>query len=53
MVRHPDGSVKCYSWELGKWNLVGDVTGASGGSQASSGKTLYEGKVGFLLFIYI
>lgn len=45
MVRHPDGSVKCYSWELGKWNLVGDVMGASGGSQASSGKTLHEGKV--------
>ncbi|XP_046812182.1 phospholipase A-2-activating protein isoform X1 [Lucilia cuprina] len=44
MVRHADGSVKCYNWELGKWNLVGDVTGASGGSQASSGKSLYEGK---------
>ncbi|XP_022227828.1 phospholipase A-2-activating protein [Drosophila obscura] len=44
MVRHLDGSVKCYSWELGKWNLVGDVTGASGGTQASSGKNLYEGK---------
>ncbi|XP_054743311.1 phospholipase A-2-activating protein-like [Anastrepha obliqua] len=44
MVRHQDGSVKCYSWELGQWNLIGDVTGASGGSQASSGKTLYEGK---------
>lgn len=48
MVRHPDGSVKCYSWEQGKWNLVGDVTGASGGSQASSGKTLHEGKVKLL-----
>lgn len=46
MVRHADGSVKCYNWESGKWNLVGDITGASGGSQASSGKSLYEGKVG-------
>ncbi|XP_050319721.1 phospholipase A-2-activating protein [Bactrocera neohumeralis] len=44
MVRHQDGSVKCYAWQLGQWTLVGDVTGASGGSQASSGKTLYEGK---------
>ncbi|XP_016954998.1 phospholipase A-2-activating protein [Drosophila biarmipes] len=44
MVRHPDGSVKCYSWELGNWNLVGDVSGASGGTQASSGKKLHEGK---------
>lgn len=45
MVRHQDGSVKCYVWQLGQWTLVGDVTGASGGSQASSGKTLYQGKV--------
>ncbi|XP_002074268.2 phospholipase A-2-activating protein [Drosophila willistoni] len=44
MVRYPDGSVKCYSWELGKWNLVGDVTGATGGTQTSSGKKLHEGK---------
>jgi len=45
MIRHQDGSVKCYIWELGAWKLVGDITGASGGSEASSGKTLYEGKV--------
>ncbi|XP_067623064.1 phospholipase A-2-activating protein [Eurosta solidaginis] len=44
MVRHQDGSVKCYAWQSGQWNLVGDVTGASGGSQKTSGKTLYEGK---------
>lgn len=44
MVRHADGSVKCYSWELGKWNLVGDVTGATGGTQATSGKKMHEGK---------
>lgn len=45
MVRHQDGSVKCYAWQLGQWTLVGDVAGASGGSQASSGKILHEGKV--------
>ncbi|XP_030555223.1 phospholipase A-2-activating protein [Drosophila novamexicana] len=44
MVRHVDGSVKCYVWELGKWSLVGDVTGATGGTQANSGKKLHEGK---------
>ncbi|XP_004531201.1 phospholipase A-2-activating protein isoform X1 [Ceratitis capitata] len=44
MIRHQDGSVKVYNWELGQWILVGDVTGASGGSQATSGKTLFEGK---------
>lgn len=44
MVRHPDGSVKCYSWEMGNWNLVGDVMGGTGGTQASSGKKMHEGK---------
>ncbi|KMY87437.1 phospholipase A-2-activating protein [Drosophila simulans] len=44
MVRHADGSVKCYSWTLGNWNLVGDVSGASGGTQSNSGKKLHEGK---------
>uniref|UniRef100_A0A1A9WEX5 Phospholipase A-2-activating protein n=1 Tax=Glossina brevipalpis TaxID=37001 RepID=A0A1A9WEX5_9MUSC len=44
MVRHTDGSIKCYNWSLGKWNLVGDVTGASGGTQNTSGKILHEGK---------
>lgn len=45
MIRHADGSVKCYSFEQGKWNLIGDVTGATGGSQETSGKKLHEGKV--------
>lgn len=45
MVRHPDGSVKCYMWELGNWKLMGDVTGASGATQETSGKKLHEGKV--------
>lgn len=44
MVRHADGSVKCYTWTLGNWNLVGDVTGATGGTQSNSGKKLHEGK---------
>lgn len=44
IVREKDGRIMCYKWEAGQWNLVGDVTGASGGDQASSGKTLFEGK---------
>lgn len=44
MVRFPDGVIKCYSWELGKWNLIGDVTGASGSTQETSGKVLFEGR---------
>ncbi|KAI8043598.1 hypothetical protein M5D96_004931, partial [Drosophila gunungcola] len=39
-----DLAVATRNWELGNWNLVGDVTGASGGTQASSGKKLHEGK---------
>ncbi|XP_055859180.1 phospholipase A-2-activating protein [Episyrphus balteatus] len=42
ICRHPDGSVKCYIWENSKWNLVGDVTGATGGPSAS--KKQFEGK---------
>lgn len=44
IVRHPDGKVNCYQWSSGQWSLLGEVSGASGGSQQSSGKTLYEGK---------
>lgn len=44
MVRQPDGKVFCYQWENNKWNAIGEVTGASGGTQSTSGKTLYEGK---------
>ncbi|XP_013391939.1 phospholipase A-2-activating protein-like [Lingula anatina] len=35
-----------YQWSMAesKWVKVGDVVGASGGSQETSGKTLYEGK---------
>lgn len=44
IVREKDGRIMCYKWEAGQWNLVGDVTGASGGDQQSSGKTLFEGK---------
>lgn len=45
MVRFPDGIVKCYVWEVDKWTLIGDVTGASGSTQETSGKVLFEGKV--------
>lgn len=29
----------------GAWKKVGDVMGAAGGTQATSGKTLHDGKV--------
>lgn len=44
IVREKDGRIMCYKWEANQWNLVGDVTGASGGDQQSSGKTLHEGR---------
>ena len=44
MVRHPDGKIICYQYANGKWNALGDVVGAAGGTQASSGKTLFDGK---------
>lgn len=44
IVRERNGKVMCYQWSNGTWNLVGDVTGASGGDQQTSGKTLYEGQ---------
>lgn len=44
MIRHPDGKIICYQWANGKWNSLGDVVGAAGGTQQSSGKTLFEGK---------
>lgn len=43
-----DGSnVYCYSWSMakGEWVKLGDVMGASGGTQATSGKQLHNGKV--------
>ncbi|XP_055387975.1 phospholipase A-2-activating protein [Condylostylus longicornis] len=44
MIREVDGKVSCYIWENNNWNKLGDVVGASGGSQANSGKVLYMGK---------
>lgn len=44
LVRQPDGKILCYQWTKGNWECVGDVMGASGGNQATSGKSLYEGK---------
>lgn len=44
IVRHPDGKILCYQWTKGEWQCLGDVTGASGGSQETSGRVLYEGK---------
>ncbi|KAH3731128.1 hypothetical protein DPMN_057134, partial [Dreissena polymorpha] len=46
MVRNAAGKVELYSWDgaSSEWKKVGDVVGSSGGTQATSGKTLYEGK---------
>ncbi|XP_037950016.1 phospholipase A-2-activating protein-like [Teleopsis dalmanni] len=44
LVSYSDGSVKCYNWQADVWKLVGDVIGASGGSESTFGKILYEGK---------
>ncbi|XP_033729624.1 phospholipase A-2-activating protein-like isoform X3 [Pecten maximus] len=46
MVKTGD-KVEIYHWEAAqtKWTKIGDVVGSSGGSQKTSGKTLYEGKV--------
>lgn len=44
MIRFPDGRIVCHEWSGGKWNALGDVVGAAGGTQASSGKKLYQGK---------
>lgn len=48
MVRQGD-KVELYNWDAtaSRWNKVGDIVGSSGGSQETSGKTLYEGKVGW------
>lgn len=44
MIRQPDGKIICYEWSNSKWNSLGDVVGAAGGTQNTSGKTLFEGK---------
>ncbi|MBN3306153.1 phospholipase A-2-activating protein [Amia ocellicauda] len=38
--------VEAYQWSVsdGRWMKIGDVVGSSGGTQQTSGKTLYEGK---------
>ncbi|XP_071118768.1 phospholipase A-2-activating protein-like [Haliotis cracherodii] len=45
MVRQGD-KIELYQWDAAKasWTKIGDVVGSSGGSQQTSGKTLYEGK---------
>lgn len=43
LVRQPNGKILCYQWTKGNWECVGDVMGAAGGTQETSGKTLYEG----------
>lgn len=50
-------TVMVYNWsaEEGEWQKIGDVMGSAGGTQASSGKTLYEGVVCsfFTIFIFM
>ncbi|KAA0193274.1 hypothetical protein HAZT_HAZT008381 [Hyalella azteca] len=45
MVRE-EGKVMCYSWSVlkGTWEAVGEVVGGTGGSSATSGKVLHQGK---------
>lgn len=52
MVREGD-LVCCYSWSEAeqKWSKVGEVVGASGATQNTSGKVLYEGKVTVVLHL--
>uniref|UniRef100_UPI00358FAF8F phospholipase A-2-activating protein isoform X1 n=1 Tax=Myxine glutinosa TaxID=7769 RepID=UPI00358FAF8F len=40
------GQVEAYQWSgaESRWLKIGDVVGSSGGTQATSGKVLYEGK---------
>ena len=35
-----------HSWNMAeqRWDKIGDVVGAAGGSEATSGKKLYKGK---------
>lgn len=44
LVRQPNGKILCYQWTKGNWECVGDVMGAAGGTQETSGKSLHEGK---------
>jgi phospholipase A-2-activating protein len=46
MVREGD-KIGCFSWSVGeqKWTKIGDVVGASGATQGTSGRVLFEGKV--------
>ena len=41
------GKIMAHQWSAseGKWKQIGEVVGSSGGTQQSSGKVLYEGKV--------
>ena len=54
MVKDAKGKVELYSWEAStsQWKKVGDVVGSSGGTQASSGKTLFEGQVNINSYVW-
>lgn len=46
MMVKEDGKVMCYSWSAGQgiWEAVGEVVGATGGTNPTSGKVLHQGK---------
>jgi len=46
MVRRKD-NIEAYQWVASedRWQKIGDVVGGSGGTQGTSGKVQYEGKV--------
>jgi len=46
MVRTDGDKVSVHSWSMAdqKWTKIGDVVGAAGGSESTSGKKLYQGK---------
>lgn len=44
LIRQPNGNIMCYQWLEGKWTCLGDVTGATGGSQKTSGRMLHDGQ---------
>lgn len=51
LIREGAG-VMCYNWSAAeqKWNKIGDVLGAGGGSPGA-GKTMHEGKVIIIIII--
>ena len=47
IIRRGTDKVEIHNWSASQacWIKIGDVVGSTGGSQQTSGKTLYQGKV--------